>query len=69
MQSCEAGTWAKLSMVVTLSCATVSLDEMVPPNAVSENTEKIVQKIVSSRPTVVAGARSPNPKVLRLTNA
>ena len=69
MQISFGESWLKLSMVETLRLATVSLLEMVPPNAVSENTLKMVQMIVSSLPTVVDGTKSPNPKVLMLTNA
>ena len=56
-------------MVETLKLATVSLLEIVPPKAVSENTLKIVHTIVSSLPTVVEGTKSPKPKVLMLTKA
>ena len=69
MHRSEAMTWLKLSIVETVSCDTVSLEEMVPPKAVSVKTLKMVQKIVTSRPIVVVGAKSPKPKVLRPAHA
>ena len=69
MQISFGESWLKLSMVETLRLATVSFEEIVPPKAVSENTLKMVHTIVSSRPMVVDGTKSPNPKVLMLTNA
>jgi hypothetical protein len=46
-------TWFRLSMVCRVSCATVSLLEMLPVNAVSEKMLKMVHTMVSSRPAVV----------------
>ena len=69
MQTSVGNTWLRLSIVDTLSCATVSLLEMVPLIADNEKTLKTVHTIVSSRPSEVAGTMSPKPKVLMLTNA